>query len=121
MLKEAKLLLVDDDDALRQSLRDQPEFYKSFSIDEASSGSEALEFIKGSLLLNGFAIIEKDAKTDVLINAAGKSPVGIKLDPRVYVDAADLPEPDTLAMEARAELKAALSELDALLAALEAS
>ena len=46
MLKEAKLLLVDDDDALRQSLRDQPEFYKSFSIDEASSGSEALEFIK---------------------------------------------------------------------------
>lgn len=46
MLKKAKLLLVDDDDALRQSLRDQPEFYKSFSIDEASSGSEALEFIK---------------------------------------------------------------------------
>ena len=45
MLKEAKLLLVDDDDALRQSLRDQPEFYRSFSIDEASSGSEALEFI----------------------------------------------------------------------------
>ena len=37
------------------------------------------------------------------------------------MDAADLPEPDTLAMEARAELKAALSELDALLAALEAS
>ena len=37
------------------------------------------------------------------------------------VDAADLPEPDTLAMEARAELKAALSELDALLAALEGS
>lgn len=57
---------------------------------------EALEFIKGSLLLNGFAIIEKDEKTHVLINAAGKSPVGIKLDPRVYVDVADLPPGDRL-------------------------
>ena len=57
---------------------------------------EALEFIKGSLLLNGFAIIEKDEKTHVLINAAGKSPVGIKLDPRVYVDIADLPPGDRL-------------------------
>ncbi|MFP6872472.1 MAG: secretin N-terminal domain-containing protein [Verrucomicrobiales bacterium] len=57
---------------------------------------EALEFIKGSLLLNGFAIIEKDAKTDVLINAAGKSPIGIRLDPRVYVDEADLPPGDRL-------------------------
>ena len=52
---------------------------------------EAIEFIKGSLLLNGFAIIEKDEKTDVLINAAGKSPVGIKLDPRIYLTADDLP------------------------------
>ena len=53
---------------------------------------EAIEFIKGSLLLNGFAIIEKDEKTDVLINAAGKSPVGIKLDPRIYLTSEDLPE-----------------------------
>ena len=46
MLKEVKLLLVDDDDALRRSLRDQPEFHNLYSIDEARSGSEALEFIK---------------------------------------------------------------------------
>jgi type II secretion system protein D len=58
--------------------------------------AEAIEFIKGSLLLNGFAIIEKDEKTDVLINAAGKSPVGIKLDPRIYLDAEDLPEGDRI-------------------------
>ena len=57
---------------------------------------EAIEFIKGSLLLNGFAIIEKDEKTDVLINAAGKSPVGIKLDPRIYLTADDLPVGDRI-------------------------
>ena len=57
---------------------------------------EAIEFIKGSLLLNGFAIIEKDEKTDVLINAASKSPVGIKLDPRIYLTAEDLPEGDRI-------------------------
>ena len=57
---------------------------------------EAIEFIKGSLLLNGFAIIEKDEKTDVLINAAGKSPVGIKLDPRIYLTADDLPDGDRI-------------------------
>ena len=68
----------------------------TITSDLEMSKEEALEFIKGSLLLNGFAIIEKDAKTDVLINAAGKSPVGIKLDPRVYVDAADLPPGDRL-------------------------
>ncbi|MEC9326594.1 MAG: secretin N-terminal domain-containing protein [Verrucomicrobiota bacterium] len=57
---------------------------------------EAIEFIKGSLLLNGFAIIEKDEKTDVLINAASKSPVGIKLDPRIYLTAEDLPDGDRI-------------------------
>ena len=57
---------------------------------------DAIEFIKGSLLLNGFAIIEKDEKTDVLINAAGKSPVGIKLDPRIYLTADDLPVGDRI-------------------------
>ncbi len=35
------------------------------------------------------------------------------------VDAADLPEPNVLAREAKEELQAALSELDELLAALE--
>ncbi|MDB4722061.1 hypothetical protein OAF65_10110 [Verrucomicrobiales bacterium] len=57
---------------------------------------EAIEFIKGSLLLNGFAIIEKDEKTDVLINASSKSPVGIKLDPRIYLTPEDLPEGDRI-------------------------
>ena len=57
---------------------------------------EAIEFIKGSLLLNGFAIIEKDEKTDVLINASSKSPVGIKLDPRIYLTAEDLPDGDRI-------------------------
>ena len=68
----------------------------TITSDLEMSKEEALEFIKGSLLLNGFAIIDKDEKTDVLINAAGKSPVGIKLDPRVYVDIADLPPGDRL-------------------------
>ena len=68
----------------------------TITSDLEMSKEEALEFIKGSLLLNGFAIVEKDEKTDVLINAAGKSPVGIKLDPRVYVDEADLPPGDRL-------------------------
>ena len=68
----------------------------TITSDIEMSKEEALEFIKGSLLLNGFAIIEKDEKTHVLINAAGKSPVGIKLDPRVYVDVADLPPGDRL-------------------------
>jgi general secretion pathway protein D len=68
----------------------------TITSDLEMSKEDALEFIKGSLLLNGFAIIEKDEKTDVLINAAGKSPVGIKLDPRVYIDEADLPPGDRL-------------------------
>ena len=46
MLNETRLLLVDDDDALRESLCDQPEFQEAFSIDEAKSGFEALECIK---------------------------------------------------------------------------
>ena len=37
------------------------------------------------------------------------------------MDAADLPEPDVLALEAKTELEAALIELDGLLATLEAS
>lgn len=61
------------------------------------SNAEAVEFIKGSLLLNGFAIVGKDEKTDVLINAAGKSPMGIKLDPTIYIEGGkDLPAGDQL-------------------------
>ena len=40
--------------------------------------------------------VEKIPKIDVLINAAGKSPVGTKLDPRIYLDAEDLPEGDRI-------------------------
>ena len=46
MLNETRVLLVDDDDALRESLCDQPEFQEAFSIHEAKSGFEALECIK---------------------------------------------------------------------------
>ena len=56
MSKEVKLLLVDDDDALRKSLCDQPEFSKLFTVDEAKSGSEALE------------LIEREAYTLVLLD-----------------------------------------------------
>ena len=38
-----KILLVEDDIALRQSLSEQLELYEEFSIAEADSGSEGLE------------------------------------------------------------------------------
>lgn len=43
----------------------------------------------------------------------------IQVKDKDSVDAADLPEPDVLAKEAKKELKAALDELDQLLVALE--
>ncbi len=41
-----KILLVDDDDALRQSLSEQLRLYEEFVIGEAATGGEALEAIK---------------------------------------------------------------------------
>ena len=43
MVNGKSLLLVDDDDALRESLRDQLQLYEEFTIQEAVSGAEALE------------------------------------------------------------------------------
>ncbi len=48
MVNGKSLLLVDDDDALRESLRDQLQLHEEFNIQEASSGAEALELAKGS-------------------------------------------------------------------------
>ena len=46
------------------------------------------------MLLNGFAIIEKDAKTDVLINAGSKNPFQGQV--RIYVSGDDLPAGDRI-------------------------
>ncbi len=48
MVNGKSLLLVDDDDALRESLRDQLQLHEEFSIQEAASGAEALELAKDS-------------------------------------------------------------------------
>lgn len=48
MVNGKSLLLVDDDDALRESLRDQLQLHEEFNIQEASNGAEALELAKDS-------------------------------------------------------------------------
>ena len=48
MANGKSLLLIDDDDALRESPRDQLQLHEEFNIQEASSGAEALELAKGS-------------------------------------------------------------------------
>ena len=48
MVNSKNLLLVDDDDVLRETLRDQLELHQEFKIEEASSGAKALELIGGS-------------------------------------------------------------------------
>ena len=48
MIKEVSLLLVDEDEVLRDILRDQLELHNEFKVDEASNGKEALELIKDS-------------------------------------------------------------------------
>ena len=42
-----KVLLVDDDDALRQSLSDQLRLHEEFATTEAETGSKALDAVKG--------------------------------------------------------------------------
>ena len=42
-----RVLLVDDDQALRQSLAEQLTLHEEFEIDEAGTGAEALESVKG--------------------------------------------------------------------------
>jgi len=46
MASRKSILLVDDDDALRQSLAEQLGVYEEFSATEAASGAEALEIFK---------------------------------------------------------------------------
>jgi len=48
MVRGKSLLLVDDDDALRESLRDQLQLQEEFSLQEAASGAEALALAKDS-------------------------------------------------------------------------
>ena len=48
MVNGKSLLLVDDDDALREALRDQLQLHEEFAIQEASSGAAALEIAKES-------------------------------------------------------------------------
>ena len=42
-----RVLIVDDDDALRQSLAEQLQLHEEFEIGEATNGSEGLERVKG--------------------------------------------------------------------------
>lgn len=46
MVNGKNLLLVDDDDALRESLRDQLQLHEEFAIEEAANGADALERCK---------------------------------------------------------------------------
>jgi DNA-binding response OmpR family regulator len=48
MVNGKSLLLVDDDDALREALRDQLQLHEEFAIQEAASGAAALEIAKDS-------------------------------------------------------------------------
>ncbi|MAI49109.1 MAG: DNA-binding response regulator [Rhodospirillaceae bacterium] len=48
MVNGKSLLLVDDDDSLREVLRDQLELHDEFTIQEASSAADALEIAKDS-------------------------------------------------------------------------
>ena len=48
MVNGKSLLLVDDDDALREALREQLQLHEEFAIQEAASGAAALETAKGS-------------------------------------------------------------------------
>jgi len=48
MVNGKSLMLVDDDDALRESLRDQLQLNEEFAIDEAANGADALELVKNA-------------------------------------------------------------------------
>ena len=65
MVNGKSLLLVDDDDALRESLRDQLQLHEEFNIQEASSGAEALELAKDSnheLMIIGVGLPDMDGR-----------------------------------------------------------
>lgn len=58
MINGKTLLLVDDDDPLRESLRDQLQLHEEFVIHEASSGADAIK-------------VSKDANYDLIILDVG--------------------------------------------------
>ena len=65
MVNRKSLLLVDDDDALREALRDQFQLHEDFVIQEAVSGAAALEIAKGSnhdLLLLDVGLPDMDGR-----------------------------------------------------------
>jgi DNA-binding response OmpR family regulator len=65
MVNGKSLLLVDDDDALREALRDQFQLHEDFVIQEAASGAAALEIAKGSnhdLLLLDVGLPDMDGR-----------------------------------------------------------
>lgn len=65
MVQGKSLLLVDDDDALRETLRDQLQLHEEFNIQEASSGAEALELAKDSnheLMILGVGLPDMDGR-----------------------------------------------------------
>jgi DNA-binding response OmpR family regulator len=65
MVNGKSLLLIDDDDALREALRDQFQLHEDFVIQEAASGAAALEIAKGSnhdLLLLDVGLPDMDGR-----------------------------------------------------------
>ena len=48
MVNGKSLMLVDDDAALRESLRDQLQLNEEFAVDEASNGADALDLVKNA-------------------------------------------------------------------------
>ncbi|MEN2977273.1 response regulator transcription factor [Tistrella bauzanensis] len=49
MSAQKRILLIDDDPLLRQTLAEQLALYEEFTIDEAASGAQALEVVKAGL------------------------------------------------------------------------
>ena len=49
MSAQKRILLIDDDPLLRQTLAEQLALYEEFTIDEAASGAQALEVVKAAL------------------------------------------------------------------------
>ena len=46
MTAQKRILLIDDDPLLRQTLAEQLALYEEFAIEEAASGAQALEKVK---------------------------------------------------------------------------
>ncbi len=75
-----RVLIVDDDNALRQSLAERLQLHEEFEIGEAASGSEALERVKAQrydlvLLDVGLADIDGREVCKVMRRAGHKMPI----------------------------------------------